>query len=393
MMRRHAFRVLAGVLILGAVIHVLTVWPRVTELGQTLGPGTWLVLAGYGVAALTALSACALALLLLWKGADRPDARALTFFLGFLAFFWGSLFRFLEVGSADRSIQVNLSYDSGWVSQTALISFVLMFPAFLRFATFFPERLTADRLPALRLARSPVLRAARRLRIWFLDGRVVWGSAIAIYLIQRLIPRAVMSVSDLTVVEQGGAPPPAVLVAFLASILMMAGYAVFTASLGVRNLRTSYRLAGAAERRRIQWVFAGFATAWWLVLAGAGLVVVSIVLPDEPELLGVALPLALFIAPLVVVTGAAVGILYAGAIDPALALEKSTVYGVLGAVGLVAFAALESVLSELLEAWVPLPGLVGPVAAGALVAIALIPVRVLLRRRISPWRGDGRSSD
>jgi hypothetical protein len=216
-----------------------------------------------------------------------------------------------------------------------------------------------------------------------------------VYLLQRYIPKAVMAVTDMSALEQGGTPPAVVMLALLVSILLMAGYAVFGGALAARNLGTNYRLAVGEERRRVQWVFAGFATAWWLVLAGAGLVVVSALLGSagtgegavavwDPAMLAVALPLALFLAPLLVVVGAAIGILYAGAIDPALALEKSTIYGILGVLGLVTFAALESVLSELLEGWVPLPGLVGPATAGAVVALALVPVRKLVRRWVAP---------
>ncbi len=394
MIRRNAFRFLAGALILGAMVHVLTLWPRVAGLAQVLGGESWVVVGGYALSTLTALAACGLAALLLWKAADRAEARALTLFLAFLAFFWGSLFRFMEVDTAAESISVNLGYGSGWVSQTALMSFLLMFPALLRFSTLFPRPLTAERLPPLRLERSVVLRAARRIRIWFLDARVAWGSALVVYLLQRYIPKAVMAVTDMSAMEQGGTPPAVVMLALLGSILLMAGYAVFGGALAARNLGTNYRLAVGEERRRVQWVFAGFATAWWLVLAGAGLVVVSALLGGsaageaaaawDPAMLAVALPLALFLAPLLVVVGAAIGILYAGAIDPALALEKSTIYGILGVLGLVTFAALESVLSELLEGWVPLPGLVGPATAGAVVALALVPVRKLVRRWVAP---------
>lgn len=379
MLRRNAFRGLAGLLILGAVLHVGTLWPRVDALAQGLGPRSWLIVAGYSLSALTALAACGLAALMLWKASDRPEGRALTLFLAFLALFWGSLFRFLEVNATAESLELTLSYSSGWVSQTGLLSFLLTFAAFLRFSAVFPRRLTADRLPEARLGRFSLVRAARRIRITFLRPAVPWAGAAGVYLLQRYIPRLLGSLTDLSAAAEGQIPP-ALLLGFVVAIVLMAAFAVFAMALGARNLATSYRLATPAERRRVQWVIAGFVSAWWMVLGAGGLMAVAALLPGESDLLAAALPLALFLAPLMIVLGAAVGILYSGAIDPTLALEKSAIYGALGVLAVVAFAALENAVSEQVEAWLGLPGFVGSMAAGGVVAVALIPLRGLLRR-------------
>ncbi len=388
MLRRYAFRGFAGVLVLGAVVHVATVWPRVGALAQGLGPRSWLVVAGYGVSALTALAACGLAGLLLWKASDRADGRALTLFLAFLALFWGSLFRFLDVQGTADTLELNLSFGSGWVSQAGLLSFLLSFAAFLRFSAVFPRPLTADRLRPPGLGRFG--RVARRLRLAFLRPGVAWGSALAVYLVQRYTPRVMASLSDAAAVP-AGQPPPALITGFFVAILLLLGYAVLAMAMGARNLAASYRVAAPDERRRIQWVTFGFVSAWWLILAAAGLVAVAAVIPGETDLLAAALPLALFLAPLVIVLGAAVGILYGGAIDPTLALERSAVYGALGVLGLVGFAAVENAVSERVEAWLDLPGFVGAMAAGGVVALILIPLRTVLRRwvrRSVPPEGD-----
>lgn len=382
MLGRYAFRGFAAVLIAAAVVHVATLWPRVEALAQVLPRHSWLLVAGYGLSALTALAACALAGLLLWKASDRPEGRALTLFLAFLAVFWGSVFRFMEVSAGGDSVNIEVSYGSGWLSQSALGSFLLASAAFLRFSGVFPRRL-ARRLAPPRLARFRVGRWLHRVRVAFLDPRLVWGSAVVVYLVQRFTPALLDRLLD-----PGPASPEAVptaaLFGFLVAIILLAGYAVFAMALGARNLRDGYRLADPGERRRVLWVVAGFSGAWWLVLAAVGLTAVSAALGEGLAVVGVAAPVALVLAPLVAVIGAALGVLYAGAIDPALALERSTVYGALGVIGVISFAALENALSELVEQWVRLPGFVGTMVAGGLVAAVLIPLRGVLRR----WVGS-----
>jgi hypothetical protein len=374
---RLIFRAAAGALVLGALIHVATLWPRVTSLAETVGPRSWLIVAAFALTALTALAACGLALLLLWKAPDRPDARALALFLGFLAIFWGSVFRFMEVGSTSDSLSVNVNYGSGWVSQSALAALLLASAAFLRFSALFPRRVTPDRLPR---PRFPVARWAGAVRRAFLRPGVVWGSAVLVYLAQRYGPGLAMRVSGPP--EAGEMPPPLFLAALVGALFLLAGYALFCMVLGARNLRLSHRLATPEERPRTLWVVTGFTAASWMVVGGVGLVGLSLLPGFDSGLLSAAIPLALVLAPLVLVIGASIGILYSGAIDPALALERSTLYGVLGAIGVVAFAGLENAVSEAVEEWLGLPGAVGSTLAGGLVALALIPLRNVMRQWI-----------
>jgi hypothetical protein len=130
----------------------------------------------------------------------------------------------------------------------------------------------------------------------------------------------------------------------------------------------------------MQWVVGGFTVASWMVLGAAGLIVLIITTDVGSDVLGAAIPLALVLAPLVLVLGAAVGILYSGAIDPGLALRRSTLYAMLGAIAIVAYAGLENGLSNLVEQRLALPGFVGAMLAGTIVAVALIPVRSGVKR-------------
>ncbi len=379
-MRRIAgstiYRAAVGLLILVAVAHVATLVPRVASLAGELAAAPWLIIAAFALTAVTAVAACALASLLLWKAPDRAEARALVLFLSFLAIFWGSMFRFLDVETGANAVKFNVSYGGDFASQSALGAFLLALAAFLRFSALFPQPLTPDRLPPSRLPR-----VLRRVRFVFLRPAVVWGAAIGVYLAQRLLPEAVGSLAGTPDAGADGVPA-AYAASFLVAIALLGGFGLSAIALGARNLRDSYRMATPEERGRILWMVTGFSTAWWMLMAGLGLVVLATFGRFTLGLLGAALPVVLVLAPLVAVLGAAVGILYSGAIDPGLALERSTVYGILGAGGVVAFAALENVLSEALEGLVGLPGYVGAMLAGGLVTLALIPVRRAIRRRL-----------
>jgi hypothetical protein len=102
----------------------------------------------------------------------------------------------------------------------------------------------------------------------------------------------------------------------------------------------------------------------------------------ESSVLGVVVPL-LVLAPLVLVMCAAIGILYAGAIDPALVLRRSTVWGAIGAAGVILFAGIENALFSLLEERLHLPAFAGAMISGAIVAVMLVPVRARVQRWVN----------
>jgi len=374
-MQRVAFRIGAGILILGATLHVATLWPTVTALADTLPRQAWMVVAGFAVSAGTALLACALALLLLWKAADRADARALTLFLGFLSLFWGSLFRFMSVAGENNSISVMITYGGGLASQSALIALLLAGAAFLRFAALFPRPLTPGRLPP---ARRPLW--LRRMREATLRPLPVWAAAAIVIAAELwLIDLVALFIPD-GVDTQTWMPLRAALWTWIGMYIACLVAAVLV---GLRNLRTSYRVATPEERSRMQWLLSGFNVAGWMVVGAFGIIILIVTTDVSASALGAAVPLALVLAPLVLVLCAAVGILYSGAIDPALVLQKSTIYGALGAVAVVTFAGIENALSNLIEERLGLPGFLGAMVAGGLVTGALIPFRKLLLRRVN----------
>lgn len=81
------------------------------------------------------------------------------------------------------------------------------------------------------------------------------------------------------------------------------------------------------------------------------------------------------------VRGALIAVHVLAAVAMGARIERSPVYGALGALGVVAFAGVENALSTAVERWVHLPGFVGAAVAGVLVAAGLVPVR----RGIEGW--------
>jgi hypothetical protein len=364
------FRSFAGVLVLGAILHVGTLLPRVREVAASLPTGAWIFAGAYAASAITALAACGLAVLLLWKASHKADGRALTLFLGFLAVFWGSLFRFLEVNAGPTDVAINLNYGSQWFSQAAIASWLLAVASFLRFSALFPRPLTADRLtPARRFHffRRARLAMLRPVPVWLVTGGAI--------LVAQYAPRIVVRLLGVTSAERA-AEVQGVLAAVnvttvAVTYLLIPAVAIVV---GVRNLHASYRLSSGEERRRMLWVVVGFSAASWLIVLALGSVILLGTL-DIPEMLAIVVPVLFMLAPLMLVLGSALGVLYHGAIDPALAVRRSTVYGVLGAIGIVIFAGVENALSALVEGGLALPGFIGPMIAGGIVAAVLIPVQ------------------
>jgi hypothetical protein len=311
----------------------------------------------------------------MWKAPNRADARVLTLFMAFLAIFWGSLFRFLHIDGSGTEVSVQLSYGGGWVSQTALASLLLAMASFNRFSALFPRPLTAERLPPPRR-----FYALRKLRAATLSPLPVWGGVAAILIIQNFGLDVVVKIAGVETAEETARAQTLLLSVLYGMIALAALYSLAAIVLGMRNLRASYRMASPEERKRILWVVSGFSLASWMVLAAFGILIVIVTTPLDVTALGAAVPLGLVLAPLVLVISATIGVLYSGAIDSALVLRASTMYGALAAIGVVAFAGIENALSAVLEDRLALPGLLGSVIAGTLVAAVLFPLRAVVRR-------------
>lgn len=378
-----AFRLFLSLVILASLGHVGVLFPRFLAISamvpEPARPLVWAAL----VTILTAVGACTLALILLVRSWRSQGARSLALFLAFLAAFWGSLLRFLHVDVLEDSVTANLSAE-GWGATMAVAGLLLATGAFVRFSTLFPVPLSPRQLPPPR--RMPWLRAIRGS---LFRPQMVWGAVLLLLLVdwglgelfRGLIPTA----------EAGESIPVqgAVIPFLVGQIAVVAVSPLLGIGLGIRNLASGYHLASRADRRRVLWLVAGISAAGWMVLGSVLGLPLAVILRLPDWLVNVLLAL-LVLAPTVLVGTSAVAIFYAGSVDSGLVLRRSTVYGALGALGILLFAGLEDVLSNWVASRIGLPGIVGSLLAGSLTAGVMIPLRKTVDRiasRVLPGQG------
>jgi hypothetical protein len=295
-------------------------------------------------------------------------ARSLALFLAFLAALWGSLLRFLKVEILEDAVTANLSAE-GWSATLAVAGLLLATGALVRFSTLFPAPLSPRQLPPPR--RMPWLRT---IRASLFRPEVVWGVVALLLLLdwgsgelfRGLIPTP----------EEGESVPiqGAVIPFLLGQIAVIAVPPLVGIGLGIRNLASGYHLASREDRRRVLWLVAGISAAGWMVLGSVLGLPLAVILHLPDWVVDVLLAL-LVLAPTVLVVTSAIAIFYAGSVDPGLVLRRSTVYGALGALGILLFAGLEDVLSDWVASRIGLPGIVGSLLAGSVAAGVMIPLK------------------
>ncbi|HEX8832163.1 MAG TPA: hypothetical protein VF705_13400 [Longimicrobium sp.] len=300
--------------------------------------------------------ALGLALTLVWRAAHRPEARVLAVFLSVL-FIPGTA---LSAAGVSIHAQLLLHGAAAWVAVAC----------FVRFATLFPRPVTAATLQDAARSRAErrgkEARALGPVRRALLRPEVVWGGAAA---------GAAVSLAART----GG---------MLAAEVFISIGLVWGVLTGVGYLRGSYEVSDAAGRRHILWVVQGFYGALWV--AGIGIlasVVISAKAGFAQGSAGVTtalvVPYAAMAAQIlgsiaamgVIVVGLGVALLYDGALDPALALKRTTVYGTLAVTGALLFGVVENVASSFLAGVLNLSEGLGAAVAGAVVALAFGPLK------------------
>lgn len=146
-----------------------------------------------------------------------------------------------------------------------------------------------------------------------------------------------------------------------------------------------YRMGAAEDRAKVSWIFlsvlgsgwiiaVGFAAAWLTGVLGfffqqGGLGISAVRLAGLIAAFG---PLAL---ALLFVASLALSVFYKGAVDPRLAIRRTTVLGATALLLTTLAVALEVFIASRLAAWLPLPAHTGSVCAGVTVALCFGPMR------------------
>lgn len=375
--RLRIFQVALTALCAASIVQSLIgiVWPQVISahrglMNAALSASAGVNLGGAKVPAVelyvegaVCLAAVGLALALVWRAGARAEARALALVLA-TAFF-----------PAYMVARAGVPYSAVVVIQSAMQWVYL--GAFLRFAALFPQPLTLAELEASGRARAErkgrVAKPVSRGRRLLLKPAAVWGGAAAAGVISGLATATGQTALHVVLVP----------------VILWSLYR------GVGLLRASYAVADPMGQRRILWVVQGLYSMVWLgvVMLGAmgygmvhGVRAANAGIPAReiqiPYGVMMATNISQSLSVLVMVVCLAFAIFFQGALDPRLALKRTTVYGMMAVSGALLFAVVENVASSFIVQVLHLDEGLGTAVAGGVVALGFNPVRGWLTRRV-----------
>jgi len=375
--RLRIFQVALTALCAASIVQSLigVVWPQVisahrrlmnaaisASAGVNLGEATVPAVELY-VEGAVCLAAVGLALALVWRAGARAETRALALLLA-TAFF-----------PAYIVARAGVPYSAVVVIQTAM-QWVYI-GAFLRFAALFPQPLTLAGLEASDRARAErkgrVAKPVSRGRRILLKPGAVWGGALAAGAVAGIAAGAGQPVWHVVLVP----------------LLLWSLYR------GVGLLRASYAVADPVGQRRILWVVQGLYSMLWLGVVMLGSMAYGAVHGARAAAAGISpgdiqIPYGVMMAAnvsqslsvLVMVVCLAFAIFFQGALDPRLALKRTTVYGMMAVSGALLFAVVENVASAFIADVLHLSDGFGAAVAGGVVALGFNPARDWLTRRV-----------
>lgn len=356
-----------------------------------------------GAALAASLIACAIGFALVWRAARRPAARALSWFLGLFALFWSSVFLASmldgDAPGAPPYLDTLLELNGTLIFLTVLLSPI----AFLRFSALFPRPLTPEdiegggvhlRGAAARLVR-PVTRPFRWLRLRLLEPRPVWTTALALGSVP-LLASAVSALTGFDFSADQQASPLIRAAAAVFAVLVVFFVLVATPALiaiSALNLRLSYRLAEADDRRRIRWIVDGFLVGVIALFANPALTSAFDGLGVDHPALDAIPPMIYTIGLLAMVICLAVGVFYDGALDSTLIVRRSAVYTAFGVLLTFLFSGVEDLVSSHVSARLGLPSAASSFVAGGVVALAFGTLRSSVARvagrKVGGREGEG----
>jgi hypothetical protein len=314
-------------------------------------PGDILYLAAQAVTIMCALTAVALALAVLWRGTPTRQSRHLMAFLlggaayvvlSYLVLPAGRPAAYARILTAAGPLAAALTAGLGALAVTALVKFSVVFPAPLRY----------DDVAARVAFRRPSDRRMFRAALTFAHSPWSW------------------------VVLVGGTALTALISAISASmiIIQLAMLGLVAAYL---FLKLGRAVASLEDARRIGVIFVGLHAALW---AGTIIGIVPFALGPLTGDLGYSIYITALIGfgpgvvGLCLILSLAAAVLVRGALDPDVALRRTTIYGLLGVLYVAVYGVIENLLFGFLEDRLGLSNVASAVLLGAPLAVFMVPL-------------------
>jgi class 3 adenylate cyclase len=345
-----------------------------------------LKLAFFALLAVTTLLACALAAILLARSAHVPAARTLAISLaaGAASVAYNFYVRIFPALGSERIAGWEWAFDfvgSGLyaISLIAGARFFATYPFAIELSAFVRQEVGNERVAGAVGRLSHLYRKVARWRKpQTAEERARANEKAFAWFAQ---PRSQALVA-LAYAAMGAVSTASVVFWALHSVAGMM-VAIYIFWFGLACLRYKYKRALEDDRQRIQWLYFG---AWTAALMLLGWALVAVLAP-----LGgfgyygmtafATLPsFAPVLAGLIGLLSLAVSIFYRGAIDPGLAIRRTTVYTMLLALLGCLFVVLERMLAAVAAARLGLDAEMGVIVAGGLAGVLLLPLRRFVER-------------
>jgi class 3 adenylate cyclase len=337
-----------------------------------------------GAAVLASILSCALVI----RPSAEKSVRPLSLSLALVALAFGGLTA--DSVTAYRSIIIGLSCAASIASAFFAIRFVLMISSFANvddaIATIQAVR-PGDAVLPENLGRIAKRTGLTRLNEWLskprksprqfekLDKRLQASSPDTI---RSFIATRTAVIAGALAVVSGFANLrmlPWVIAYFYA---MMAGMLCF------QLLITSFSRGSEQQRRRVLWLVEGAVGAFVLIQVPIWMSMVAMLVTltsDAPPPTMMLVPIGFAAGAFVMIGSVGIAAFAEGAVDPALAIRKTTAYGALGILFTTCFVAIEQLVSSLTVWSLHLSNQSAAIVAGTVAAIALGPLRSRIEKR------------
>jgi hypothetical protein len=368
--KRSAMRVITGALCLASLLHLSAMVPEVLRFAARFFADEPLFVVPVCVVLLSALAGASLSLVLVFRSWERPGVRSLAVFLAAAVTAWGTVLGLLDLNYA-AAVMGSTDHSGGGGTLFLLVTALSLAAAsFLRFSASFPRKLVPGDLAPASSSRSATRVRKAALRPW-----LVWGVGLGF----PLGAVAFLGLAEAaTAVAGPGLVGALVPWFFRLWLLLFLIFAVGAIVAGTQNLWVGYRLATDEGRRRLLWLVVGVCVSAWLIVLP--LLSLPVLLVTQTAAVADAMFVSWGLAPGVLVSAVALALFYSGGVDPSLVLHRSTVLGIVGAVWIVVYAAMETFLSDWVQAGTGLPELVVAISFALVAAAVAMPLRRLAGR-------------